>query len=76
MHVTTKGQVTIPKAIRNKLGIVPHSEVDFVEERGRIYLVKSKKTDKIDRQVHNLRGSASVAMTTDEILKLTRTAKK
>ena len=31
MRVTEKGQVTIPKPIRDKLGIVPGSEVEFVE---------------------------------------------
>jgi len=40
MRVTTKGQVTIPQHIREKFGITPDSEVDFVEEKGRIYLVK------------------------------------
>jgi AbrB family looped-hinge helix DNA binding protein len=33
MRVTTKGQVTIPKHIRDHLGIVPGSEVEFVEEK-------------------------------------------
>jgi AbrB family looped-hinge helix DNA binding protein len=40
MRVTTKGQVTIPQHIREKLGITPAIEVDFVEEGGRIFLVK------------------------------------
>jgi AbrB family looped-hinge helix DNA binding protein len=40
MRVTSKGQVTIPKAIRQKMGIAPNSEVEFVEERGRVYLRK------------------------------------
>lgn len=31
MRVTEKGQVTIPKPIRDKLGIVPGSEVEFIE---------------------------------------------
>jgi AbrB family looped-hinge helix DNA binding protein len=30
MRVTTKGQVTIPKEIRDRLGIGPGSEVDFI----------------------------------------------
>jgi len=30
MRVTTKGQVTIPKPIRDHLGIGPGSEVEFV----------------------------------------------
>ncbi len=40
MRVTTKGQVTIPQHIREKLGITPATEVDFVEEEGRVFLVK------------------------------------
>lgn len=40
MRVTTKGQVTIPQEIREKLGITPAVEIDFVEEKERIYLVK------------------------------------
>ncbi|GAB4360144.1 MAG: AbrB/MazE/SpoVT family DNA-binding domain-containing protein [Oricola sp.] len=40
MRVTEKGQVTIPKAIREKLGIVPGSEVDFVEEGNAVRLVR------------------------------------
>ena len=31
MRVTEKGQVTIPKPIRDRLGIRPGSEVEFVE---------------------------------------------
>lgn len=42
MRVTTKGQVTIPQHIREKLGITPATEVDFVEEEDRIFLVKRK----------------------------------
>jgi AbrB family looped-hinge helix DNA binding protein len=43
MRVTTNGQVTIPKKIREKLGITPAAEVDFVEEKGRVYLEKRKR---------------------------------
>ena len=32
MRVTIKGQVTIPQHIREKLGILPNSEVDFLIE--------------------------------------------
>jgi AbrB family looped-hinge helix DNA binding protein len=42
MRVTTKGQVTIPQGIREKLGIFPSSEIDFIEEKGRVYIVKKK----------------------------------
>ncbi len=42
MRVTTKGQVTIPQHIREKLVITPATEIDFIEEKGRVYLVKRK----------------------------------
>ena len=72
MKVTTKGQVTIPQAIREKLGITPSTEVDFVEEKGRVYLVKRKGDNITSHKFRNLRGIATVKMTTDEIMALTR----
>ncbi len=72
MRVTTKGQVTIPQHIREKLGITPATEVDFVEEEGRIFLVKRKETNAAIRKFSRLRGSATVKMSTNEIMALTR----
>jgi len=34
--VTTKGQVTIPKKIRDDLGIQPNDKLDFSQEAGKI----------------------------------------
>jgi AbrB family looped-hinge helix DNA binding protein len=75
MKVTTKGQVTIPQHIREKLGITPASEVDFVEEKGRIFLVKRKEGKAAVQKFATLRGSATVKMTTNEIMALTRSDK-
>ncbi len=72
MRVTTKGQVTIPQHIREKLGITPAVEVDFLEEKGRIYLVKKKGKRAASRRYKGLRGIATVKMSTDEIMALTR----
>jgi len=72
MKVTTKGQVTIPQPIREKLGIVPNSEVDFVEEKGKVYIVKKKGSGPKDTVFRKLRGIASVKMSTEEIMSLTR----
>lgn len=40
--VTTKGQVTIPKGIRDALGIRPNDKVDFERDGERIVLVPLK----------------------------------
>lgn len=72
MRVTTKGQVTIPQAIREKWGISPAVEIDFIEEEGRLYLVKGKEKNVRPRTFRGLRGIATVKMTTDEIMALTR----
>jgi len=72
MKVTTKGQVTIPVNIREKLGITPDTEVDFLQEGDRIVIVKRKDATTASRKFKKLRGIATVTMTTDEIMALTR----
>ena len=71
MKLTVKGQVTIPKHVRDILGITTHSEIEFIEEDGKIYIVKAKAR-KRNQKFRNYRGIANVKMTTDEIMKLTR----
>jgi AbrB family looped-hinge helix DNA binding protein len=77
MQVSTKGQVTIPQEIRNRLGLLPHTEVEFelVGDHARIRRARRKSgaTARGRMAVEVLRGSAgSSGMTTDEILALTR----
>jgi len=73
MRVTSKGQVTIPRNIRQKLGIAPQSEVEFVIEGNTVRLKTVAGADsKGKRLVDSLRGRATVRMTTDEIMALTR----
>ena len=72
MRVTTKGQVTIPQDIRDKMNIRPGAEVDFVEKEGKVLLVKKHHSGKVRSGFRRFRGSATVKMTTDEIMKLTR----
>ena len=45
MRVTEKGQVTIPKDVRDRLSIGPGSEVDFVMSDDGVMLVKSARVD-------------------------------
>lgn len=76
MRVTSKGQVTIPIEIREKLGILPETEVEFVLKGGRAYIVKAGTPGKRGRRiVEHLRGRARgsrIRLSTDEIMALTR----
>lgn len=72
MLITTKGQVTIPQAICEKLGLTPPAEVHFVEDNDRVYLVKGQDAKPGIRRFRHLRGVATVKMTTEEIMALTR----
>lgn len=73
MRVTTKGQVTIPINVRELLGIMPETDIDFKEDNGKFYIVKIS-TPKKARTFSKLRGIATAKMTTDEIMALTREA--
>ncbi len=73
MKITTKGQVTIPREVREKLGLLPHSEVEFIVEGNTVLLKKVESSEsRGKRVVEGLRGRATVRMTTDEIMALTR----
>jgi AbrB family looped-hinge helix DNA binding protein len=70
--VTKKGQVTIPKPVRERLGITPGSSVDFeLAPDGRVVLVKLDGGQPQSRFVA-LRGRAGRGLSTDEIMALTR----
>ena len=73
VKVTRKGQVTIPKAVRDDLGIKPGSKVEFeLAEDGRIVLRKVGKGRVPPSRFERLRGTATAGLTTDEIMALTR----
>lgn len=73
MKITTKGQVTIPQELRERHGLLPGTEVEFVEEAGTVRLRKARGRRRRGRGlVARLKGSGTVTMTTDEILALTR----
>lgn len=77
MRITSKGQVTIPVEIRERFGLLPDTEVEFRVEGKAIRLVKvpsknGRRRHRGKSAVAALRGSATVRMSTDEILALTR----
>jgi len=76
MRVTSKGQVTIPQEIRIRLGLLPHTKVEF-ELAGDHALIrkaelKAGESARGHLALGVLRGTADVRMTTDEIMALTR----
>lgn len=75
MRVTSKGQVTIPADIREKAGLLPHTEVEFEYDGSAVRIVRASRSTKEsrgDKAIRLLRGSATRKMTTDEIMALTR----
>lgn len=73
MRITTKGQVTIPREVREQMGFLPHSEVEFVIEGNVVYLRKGEGSQSRGKKlVERMRGRATVRMSTAEIMALTR----
>jgi AbrB family looped-hinge helix DNA binding protein len=75
VKITSKGQVTIPKEVREALGFLPNTEVEFVVEGTTARVRKSEGRQGAERGaaiVRRLRGTASTGLTTDEIMALTR----
>ena len=73
MRITSKGQVTIPADVRERHGLLPHTEVEFVT-RGRDVILRKVK-GKLDRGrliVETLRGTATSGLSTEDIMSLTR----
>ena len=70
--VTSKGQVTIPKPVRDYLGIEPGSEVNFRRaDDGSIIIEKADGTRPPSRFAKAV-GSAGPGLTTDELMQLLR----
>ena len=55
MRVTEKGQVTIPKEIRDHLGIRPGSEVAFVREADKVQLVVNNDDETREHRMRRFR---------------------
>lgn len=70
MRITGKGQVTIPKPIRDRFGLTPDSEVEFVEHDGRLELVR--RSGARGSRIVDLYGRKNWEYSTDELLRLLR----
>ena len=63
--VADRGQVTIPKRLRDRLGITPRTVVDFEEDGGRLILTKVVSTDPVSRVL----GCVRLERRTDDIVR-------
>ncbi len=83
MRVTSKGQVTIPKEVRDALGIEPGANVGFREEEGKIVLemtphhLEENSGVTLIRQLKELgqrarREGFASGLTSDEIMAMSR----
>lgn len=71
--LTTKGQVTVPKNVRDFLGIGPGSKVTFeLTPKGDVLLRPLAVRTARRSPFAKVRGSATVKMRTEEIMRLTR----
>jgi antitoxin PrlF len=66
--VAERGQVTIPKALRERLGIRPGTVLEFDEEDGRLVADKAEPEDPLDATF----GSLGRGRRTDEIVQALR----
>ena len=72
--ITVKGQVTIPKHIRDALKLEPGNKIEFAVENDKVVLYKAgarrngAKKDRFDRAV----GAAEIKWNTDELMAMLR----
>lgn len=74
MKITSKGQVTIPKGMRDSLGLLPGTEVEFVPGEDEVRLRKARHGRRRGEAVvaHLREAGKNYTMTTDEVMRLTR----
>ncbi len=72
MRLTSKGQVTIPLPIRERLGLMPNSEVEFRIVGDSVEIRKAKRQSRGRDLVARMRGQGTAGLTTAQIMALTR----
>lgn len=79
MRITSKGQVTIPIAIREQAGFLPETEVEFVMEGSAVKIIKAsgdkgagRGSDIVDYFKKGRKRWQTTGMSADEVMALTR----
>ena len=73
MRLTSKGQVTIPKELGDRLGLLPGTDVEFVDRGGELIVRRADGKTRGQAAVDHLRAfQGRTTMTTEELMALTR----
>jgi bifunctional DNA-binding transcriptional regulator/antitoxin component of YhaV-PrlF toxin-antitoxin module len=72
MKVTGKGQVTIPPEMRRRHGLLPHREVEIVDQPDGMLIIKASKPSPGRRAVAALLRGGRIKARTEDWLRLTR----
>ncbi|HRD47297.1 MAG TPA: type II toxin-antitoxin system PrlF family antitoxin [Caulobacter sp.] len=72
--LTSKGQVTIPKGVRESLGVGPGERIEFrINDRGEVVIERADGKPRAESRFATVRGIwAGRGFTTDEIMAMTR----
>ncbi|HEX3921507.1 MAG TPA: AbrB/MazE/SpoVT family DNA-binding domain-containing protein [Streptosporangiaceae bacterium] len=73
MRLNSKGQVTIPAALRKRHGLHEGDEVDVIENGDKLCIVRVEMSPtRGERLVHGMRGRATTDLSTDQLMELLR----
>jgi len=73
MRITSKGQVTIPQNVREQMGFLANTEVEFFVSGNKVFLQKAESDEGRGKDmIAGMKGKATVTLRTDSILAMTR----
>lgn len=72
MRVTSKGQITIPRELRDRFDLGPGAEVEVVAAEGGALVRPTRAVEAGRRLVEQLRDRADGGLSAEEVLRLTR----
>jgi len=74
MKLTQKGQVTIPKEMRDRYGLQQGSDVEFEAIEGGVLVrsVSRQQADRMAEAIASIRGCADSGLSTEAIMEMTR----
>lgn len=74
MRLTQKGQVTVPKRMRDRFGLKTGTEVEFLSTEAGLLLRPrvTAKAEKLKAAISSIRGTADAGFSTDAVMQMTR----